>query len=50
MDLPLGNFFEVTINSNKLFAFIEDIFAQLKQHEMQLTAVSAMTHRMVSSV
>lgn len=32
MDIPLGSIFEVTINSNKLYAYIEDILTHLRDH------------------
>lgn len=41
MNLPTGNFFEVTINSQKLFAFIEDIHKQLQHQDRQLTALAS---------
>lgn len=50
MDLPTGNFFEVTINSNKLFSFIEDIFKQLKTQETQIESLSSKINGMVTSV
>jgi hypothetical protein len=33
MELPIGNFFEVTINSNKLYSFMEDIMHKLDSQE-----------------
>jgi tRNA(Phe) wybutosine-synthesizing methylase Tyw3 len=50
MNIPTGNFFEVTINSQKLFSFIEEINKQLKHQESQLVALSSKINGMVSSV
>jgi hypothetical protein len=45
MDLPLGNFFEVTINSNKLFGLMDEIMARLKQHAAQLADLETSVSR-----
>lgn len=49
MNLPTGNFFEVTINSQKLFQFIEDINKQLKYQDTQLTALASKMNGTVSA-
>lgn len=36
MEIPFGNIFEVTINSKKLYAFIEDILGQLRDHNHKI--------------
>ena len=36
MELPEGNFFEVTINSQKLFSLITEIGVKMKQQEQQM--------------
>ena len=40
MDIPLGNIFEVTINSNKLYNYIEDIISQLKAQAEQIASLN----------
>ena len=37
--LPLGNFFEVTINSNKLFALINEMMGTLKDQAKHISAL-----------
>lgn len=36
MELPIGNFFEVTINSNKLFSFMEDIMRKVDVQDARI--------------
>jgi hypothetical protein len=43
MELPCGNFFEVTINSNKLYAHIQQLNDQLTQQKRKLEQFDTMT-------
>lgn len=36
MELPIGNFFEVTINSNKLYAIMDDMMRKLECQETRI--------------
>jgi hypothetical protein len=40
MDIPLGTIFEVTINSNRLYSYIEDILSQLRVHSEQIASLN----------
>lgn len=40
MELPLGNFFEVTINSNKLYSFMEDFTRKLDTQDARIDELS----------
>lgn len=50
MDIPFGNIFEVTINSNKLYTYIEDILAQLKDHNEKINQLNATVGGINSSI
>lgn len=36
MDLPLGNFFEVTVNSTKLFTFFDEIQRKVQTQDCRI--------------
>lgn len=50
MDIPLGNIFEVTINSNRLYSYIEDIMAQLKDHTLHITQLHSSVAALSTSI
>jgi len=50
MDIPLGNIFEVTINSNRLYSYIEDIQTQLNQHADKINSLNLSMSTISSSL
>lgn len=41
MDIPLGNIFEVTINSNRLYSYLNDILGQLKEQSERINGLGS---------
>ena len=44
MEIPNGNFFEVTINSHKLLSYINQLSLQLKDQQAKIEEFNAFTN------
>lgn len=50
MELPLGNFFEVTVNTNKLAGFMDDVLRKVQTQSDRIDELNKIMTAFTSSI
>lgn len=50
MELPLGNFFEVTVNTNKLAGFMDDVLRKVQTQSDRIDELNKIVTAFTSSI